>query len=272
MSKYAFLKAIELKKASVKSEATAHKKERAVTHYITTKDTDWGGHVVDPAGMDSKMFEKHGTVFFNHDYAMPIATNMWIKPDDQGVMVKTRFAKTLFADDIYMMHEDGILKTWSIGWQPKMSKGEPVEGALSYDKANDILHINKWDLVEYSSAPLAMNPSALDQVKTFAKSDEVKGMIDTMKADLEVKRIIEKGDQEFKETLEKIKEQERLIEQADSRIEILESELAEMQDSFNKFMEKVKAESVETLGDIKDELKVDVDSLIAREVSRLFNK
>ena len=238
------LKSLELKTASVKSEIETHKGERAITHFITTPDVDWGGDIVDPKGMDASMFDKHKTVFYNHNYDQPIATNMWRKSKDEGVLVKTRFGKTLFADDIYSLHEDGIINTWSIGWQPKMKDGKPDKGALEFDEDKNILYIHKWDLVEYSSAPLAMNPSALDQVKTMVKSFEAKELIKVYETDVLVKQMLEEQEKEIKELITaKAYLDERIMNQ-DSRIDMLEKDLADMLERLVKQTTK----SVETLG------------------------
>ena len=238
------LKNLELKTASVKSEIEAHKGERAITHFITTPDIDWGGDVVDPKGMDSSMFDKHKTVFYNHNYDQPIATNMWHKSKDEGVLVKTRFAKTLFADDIYSLHEDGIINTWSIGWQPKMKDGKMQKDAVEFDEDKNILYIHKWDLVEYSSAPLAMNPSALDQVKTMVKSFEAKKLVKEFETDVLVKQMLDEQEKEIKELILAKAFLEEKIMNADSRIDMLEKDIADMLDR----IVNQTTNSVETLG------------------------
>lgn len=221
-------KNMNLKTASVKSEVETHKDERAITHYITTPDIDWGGDVVNPKGMDSSMFDKHKTVFYNHNYDQPIASSMWLKSKEEGVLAKTRFGKTFFADDLYCLHEDGIINTWSIGWQPKTKDGKPVKGALEYNEDTNVLYINNWDLVEYSSAPLAMNPSALDQIKTMVKSVEAKALIKDFEANDLIKHILDEQEKEIKELLKaKNYLEEKLIDQ-DNKITVIEKDVADM--------------------------------------------
>lgn len=257
---HSFLKNLEVKTASVKSEIETHKDERAVTHYITTPDIDWGGDVVDPKGMDSSMFDKHKTVFYNHNYDQPIASNMWHKSKDEGVLCKTRFGKTLFADDIYTLQTDGIINTWSIGWQPKMKDGKPLKGAIDFDEDKNILYINKWDLVEYSVAPLAMNPSALDQVKTMVKSMEAKHLVKDLESHLMIEQFIKEQEKEISVLMEAKKYQEQLISEQSARIDILEKDLADMLEQIVN-----KKEKVETLGE--DYVKKYLTKLVTGEVS-----
>jgi HK97 family phage prohead protease len=151
------------------------KQERAVIHYISTPDVDLARDVVDPKGMDSSMFDLHKTVFYNHNYNYPIAKNTMLKANNDGVKAKTVFAKSnVTANDLYNLVEEDIIKTWSIGFDLlRNSKGELEKDAVEYDDKKNITRINKWRLIEYSLAPLAMNPNALVQAKTIIKSADL---------------------------------------------------------------------------------------------------
>lgn len=157
---------------SVESEKL--KEERAIIHFISTPDMDLGRDIVNPKGMDSSMFDLHKTVFYNHNYNFPIATNVMLKATNEGVKAKTVFAKsTAFADDMYNLVNEGIIKTFSIGFDiARDSKGDVLKDAIEYDDKKRIMKINNWRLIEYSLAPLAMNPNALVTAKTVIKSAE----------------------------------------------------------------------------------------------------
>jgi len=131
--------------------------ERTIVHYITTPDRDRGGDIVNPFGMLDTDFAKSPSVFYNHNYNLPVAKSLWRKATDGGVLAKTKFSKTDFANDIYTLHKEGIINTWSIGFRIP-----DAEDAVNYDKKTNTLFINRWELVEYSSAPIAMNPNSLD--------------------------------------------------------------------------------------------------------------
>ena len=151
------------------------KDERAIVHFITTPDVDLIRDVVDPKGGDFAEFEKHKTVFYNHDYNKPIAKNVMLKATAEGVKAKTVFAKTTQqADDIYNLHLEGVISTWSIGFDVARNKnGEIEDEAIDYDDKKRIFYYKKWRLLEYSSAPLAANPNARDQAKAICKSAEL---------------------------------------------------------------------------------------------------
>ena len=173
------------------------KSERAITHYISTPDIDRGKDIVIPSGMDSTDFEKSKTVFYNHNYDRPIAKNLWVKRTADGVKVKTVFSETPFANDIYTLHMEDIIKTWSIGFDLPRVAGrysEPVKGALSVDEKTGVRTINKWILLEYSSAPLAMNPNAVDlakNIKSYMKSDEMKFQIELIEYKSGIDTVLE---------------------------------------------------------------------------------
>ncbi len=178
------------------TKAEKSKSERSITHFISTPDIDRGKDIVNPRGMDSTEFEKSRTVFYNHNYDRPIAKNLWVKRTEEGVKVKTQFSETPFANDIYTLHTEDIIKTWSIGFDVPRTKGrwsDPVEGAITMDAGTGIRTINKWILLEYSSAPLAMNPNALDlakNIKSYLKTDELKSVIEGFEYKSEIETIL----------------------------------------------------------------------------------
>lgn len=165
-------------------------KERSIVHYISTNDLDRGRDIVDPDGMDAKDFKKSPSVWYNHNYAydasaLPIAKSLWQKTNERGVLAKTQFAKTEFADDIYYLHKENFMKSWSIGWLPQLdNKGNIKDGALKYDEKSNKLFIYLWTLLEYSSAPIAMNPNALDEAKHYL------GQLKTYKAKVEIEKAM----------------------------------------------------------------------------------
>ena len=161
------------------------KDERAIIHYITTPDIDRGKDIVNPRGMVSTEFEKTRTVFFNHDYNLPIARNDSLRRSDDGVKAKTIFSKTKFADDVYTMHLEDVLRGWSIGFMPGDGKD-----AVSYDDKRGIRVFNSWNLIEYSSATIPMNPNAIDQAKSIVKSLEGQAFVQNFKTEYEMRSLI----------------------------------------------------------------------------------
>ena len=180
------------------NEVKALRDERAIIHYISTNDVDRVKDVMNPQGMDSSDFEKTRTVFFNHDYNRPIAKNVELVREPNGVRAKTIFSSTKFADDVYNWHLEGVINTWSIGFR---AKSEDVE----VDEKTGIWNYKKWNLLEYSSAPLPANPNALDSAKGIAKSYEGIAMIELGIKAYELNTIIEEQSKELSEIKELIK-------------------------------------------------------------------
>ena len=244
-------------------------KENAIVHYSSTNDLDWGGDIVDPDGMDFKTFNLYQTVFFNHDYNRPIASSMWIKNDGYGLLCKTRFSKTnTFSLDIYGLHKENILRTWSIGFRPKIKNGKIVEGALEFDDKKGITRFNMTELLEYSSAPLAMNPHTLDQAKSVVKSIESKRFVDVF----DVKNQVEQQLEEYKSAISEITElksqlQELLsIKDSFSKLAELEASILELSQAIETKTNEIKIEAkAETL----DQKKIDnIIKSVVGEVSR----
>lgn len=234
-------------------------KDRVIIHYISTPDIDWEGDIVNPKGMNSQNYEKHRVILYNHRNDKPIGSNQWLKIKDEGILAASYFSKkSAFAEEIYQMHKEGVLNTWSIGWRPAMINGDIVKGSLEYDNDKGLRYINNWELVEYSSAPLAMNPNALDVVKSFGiKSLELQEEIKLMDKEKRVEERLEKLQNEIQSL----------------GIELLHNDIQTLKLEIQNLKNKIYT-SVETLG-IQDAQKIANDKiakLVAGEVSRFtFN-
>ncbi len=182
--------------ANIEIKGENLEKENAIVHFISTPDIDRVRDIVNPKGGDFAEFEKTRTVFFNHNYFMPVAKNMWLKAASDGIKAKTVFSRTPFARELYIMHREGILNSWSIGFDiPRNKHGFIEDGAVTFDDSTSVRTFNKWKLLEYSSAPLPANPNAIDQAKNICKSYEMKSEITKIEAELELKLRMEKFDE-----------------------------------------------------------------------------
>lgn len=208
--------------------------DRTITHYISTPHKDRVGDIVNPKGMDSSEFDKTRTVFYNHNYGTPIGKNLWLKRKDDGVLAKTFFSKTDFANDIFTLHKEGVINTWSIGFKiPKL------KDSTMLDQQDNTFYINKWTLVEYSSAPLAMNPNALDQAKGIIKSAELKSEFAKFDEILKLKSEVA---EEFKSQINEIKN--------------LISELKTIPGKDNTELDKLKNELTDIKADLKKNMEI----------------
>lgn len=143
---------------------------REIIATITTRTVDRDGDVVLAKGLDLTNFRKNPVVMFAHKYdELPVGKALWIKPtaDGSGLVAKVQFAKHQFAEDIYQCYHDGILSGFSVGIiRPESGRPSAAEKATMPDLAKAQSVIRRGELVEFSVAPIPVNPDAL----TIAKS------------------------------------------------------------------------------------------------------
>lgn len=248
------------RQVEVKAESVEKlKSERAIIHYISTPDIDRTRDIMNPKGMKDEDFNKAPSVWYNHNYkydpnALPIARSLWRKKKDEGVLTKTEFATTEFADDVYLLHDGGFINTWSIGFRPSYDKnGNIKEGSIRYDEGKNITTWDEWYLLEYSSAPLPANIEALDVVKELQgmkfKSEITKNMVNESAFKIEVTKALES----FRPELDKIKSlQTQLDDMLKSfdgvlgDLEKAEKQILELQNEINKTKQPIE-KSLEVL-------------------------
>ncbi len=124
---------------------------------ITTDQPDRAGDVVRPLGLqNSEEFLLNPVVLWAHNRANlpPIGTCAWLDLQPHRVVAETRFAQNIaFAEDIFRLYEQKVLKGWSIGFVPgRMYRHQ--SGQPGY-------RIETWNLLEYSAVPIPENPGAL---------------------------------------------------------------------------------------------------------------
>lgn len=145
-------------------------KEMTLTAAISTDTVDRMGEVLDPRGIDIKNYTKNPVVLFAHDYSQPpIGKAMWVRRDGQMIISKVKFASTAFAQEIFQLYKEGIMKAFSVGFVPK----DYVEGD---GKKSPRLTYTKWELLEYSAVPVPANPDAIALAlqKGIVLSDQIK--------------------------------------------------------------------------------------------------
>src|SRR5438128_3690006 len=101
-------------------KAEVNEEERTITAYITTETMDRDREVVLASGGDLNNYRKNPVVLWAHDsHGTPVAKNLWIRSDNQGLLAKTQYAKTAKAEEIWQLRKGGFLKGYSIGFVPK---------------------------------------------------------------------------------------------------------------------------------------------------------
>ncbi len=136
--------------------------KREIIACISTMAVDRQNEVVLPGGMLRK---NHAgmTVFYNHDTTRPIGVTQWIKPHEGRILAKYRCTdKTPFARDMFALAQDGVLRTYSIGFKPgESSPPTPAEIRSHPDWARASRVHRSWELLEFSLVGVPANPEAL---------------------------------------------------------------------------------------------------------------
>ena len=127
---------------------------------ITTIDPDRAGDVVVPTGLRNlDEYLMNPIVLWAHNRSQfpPVGSCEWIDVQPRRVVAETRFAQDVpFAEDIFRLYEQKVLRGWSIGFVPRKAKRMLVLGSQAPG-----LRVEEWDLLEYSAVPIPENPGAL---------------------------------------------------------------------------------------------------------------
>jgi phage head maturation protease len=142
----------------VASTLTVDAGKMAIRSVITTDQPDRAGDVVVPTGLrNAEEFLLNPVVLWAHNRSSvpPIGECQWIDIQPHRIVAETRFAQNVpFAEDVFRLYEQGILKGWSIGFIPRVAKR--IIGSQP-----NALKVETWDLLEYSAVPIPENPGAL---------------------------------------------------------------------------------------------------------------
>ncbi|MFL5342633.1 MAG: HK97 family phage prohead protease [Gemmataceae bacterium] len=120
---------------------------------ISTADPDRAGDMIVPAGLrNADEYLRNPVVLWAHQRTLPpIGTCQRLEVQGDRVIAETKFAAgSPFAEDVFRLYEQGVLRAWSIGFVPRRST--PTATGL---------RITEWDLLEYSAVPVPENPAAL---------------------------------------------------------------------------------------------------------------
>ncbi len=132
-----------------------------VRSVITTIDPDRAGDIVVPTGLkNADEFLLNPVVLWAHQRSQfpPIGVCEWIDIQPRRIVAETRFARGVpFAEDVFRLDEQGVLRGWSIGFIPRKARRLPVVNL----RTPSGLRVEEWDLLEYSAVPIPENPAAV---------------------------------------------------------------------------------------------------------------
>jgi HK97 family phage prohead protease len=127
---------------------------------ISTSSPDRIGDRILPAGLrNADEYLRNPVVLWAHQRTMPpIGTceRLTIEPD--RIIAETKFsASSPFAQDVFNLYAEGVLRGWSIGFVP--TRLYPIAPTREQPKGGTCYP--EWDLLEYSAVPVPENPQAL---------------------------------------------------------------------------------------------------------------
>lgn len=128
---------------------------------ISTATPDRAGDVVVPRGLrNAAEFLRNPVVLWAHQrYTVPpIGRCVALDVEDDRIIATTKFARGVpFAEDVFRLYEQGVLRAWSVGFVATRGRRRPGAGP----NGRDGLLVEEWDLLEYSAVPVPENPQAL---------------------------------------------------------------------------------------------------------------
>jgi hypothetical protein len=132
---------------------------------ISTIDRDRAGDVVVPAGLrNAGEYLKNPVVLWAHNRFTlpPVGTCQRLDVQPDRIVAETKFAQGVpFAEDLFRLYEQGVLRGWSIGFVPLKASLLPEREGPADRSPRRGLQIEEWDLLEYSAVPIPENPGAL---------------------------------------------------------------------------------------------------------------
>ena len=141
--------------------------EHTVLARISTGSVDRDGEVLVPQGCDATDFNKSPTVFYNHDYTLPVGRCEGIRRYEDTIEAKTRFARRpenhqgpWLPDSVFALLQQGVINGFSVGFVPVEGRHPSKKDLQQFGPKVRYVY-SKWKLLEYSIAPLPANQDAL---------------------------------------------------------------------------------------------------------------
>lgn len=185
----------------------------------TTATADRDGESILVEGWDFENFMKNPIILFGHNYwdmdcIIGAATKVYV--EDGQVIVEGVFADTESGQFIRKLYDDGILRTVSVGFIPKMRNGSVITQA---------------ELLELSFVPVPANPEALSLAKSIYAAQEFEKKFVKKTHDDEKGENDKEENEEKKEEVEKNKEEKALALSPD-RLNQFKSDLSALADAY----------------------------------------
>jgi HK97 family phage prohead protease len=149
-------------------------KQVVIEGFANKAVTDRIGDLIPPDAWELDNFKKNPIIFFNHDRNIPIGKAIDTKVTDEGLKIKVRISRSDQAPIPYIrdMIEEGILKTFSVGFDDHESAFKSDDGHNSFKRA---------ELLETSVVTIPMNQESdfeLVSMKSTGEYSKIKAKAD----------------------------------------------------------------------------------------------
>lgn len=132
---------------------------------ITTSDRDRAGDIVVPAGLrNAAEYLRNPVVLWAHNRFTlpPIGQCQRLEVQPDRIVAETKFAQGVaFAEELFRLYEQGVLRGWSIGFIPLKARLLPEDPGDEDRAGRRGVQVDEWNLLEYSAVPIPENPGAL---------------------------------------------------------------------------------------------------------------
>ena len=150
---------------------------------MTTNSVDRDRDVIETKGIDTTSFEENPVVLWAHDSRQPpigVVTDL-VKSDNM-LTGTVKFADTLRGQEIFKLYKDGIMKTWSIGFQ-----GIDVDYRVDKDGDIEGYNFKSSELLELSAVPVPANAEALTRAYKGIKDESLKEALSSLIPEKKIK-------------------------------------------------------------------------------------
>jgi HK97 family phage prohead protease len=149
--------------------------KRQITAYVSTYEWDRTDERFAQGAWKLDDYLKNPVMLWAHDYKKPpIGKALSIAQDDQGLLAVAQFADDEFSTQIFDLFRGGYLSAFSVGFNPKNYKVEPI------DATRKGIVFTEADLLEFSVVPVPANPGAVvsrDVAELVLKTIGEKGIL-----------------------------------------------------------------------------------------------
>lgn len=168
-------------KTGVLTGQTIDRKNRLVKGTIGMTSTDMEGEVIVTKGIDTETYfmgpegAELGvkTVYWDHDYSMPVAKCVNLSARDGGLYSTTYVSRLQIGDDILTLIDEGILRGLSIGVLRKdFGKPTPEERKAYGDGCSLVTRTSL--MLEYSFCPMPAHKDALIHARSLVNKSLVR--------------------------------------------------------------------------------------------------